>query len=133
MFNYQRRVHFYETDAMGIVHHANYVRFLEEARVAWLGQFSYFKVEKPLEDVNYPVLEVQLEYKNPLEFNDEVIIEVAAQIKGVRLIFDYILHSKSFDKPVAFGKTVHIALCMKTRKPIRLPKEVVDFIAGKEK
>ena len=36
----QHRVAFYETDAMGIVHHSNYVRFFEHARVSWLEQYG---------------------------------------------------------------------------------------------
>ena len=31
-FAYERTINYYETDKMGIVHHSNYIRFLEEAR-----------------------------------------------------------------------------------------------------
>ena len=31
-FTYKRIINYYETDKMGIVHHSNYIRFLEEAR-----------------------------------------------------------------------------------------------------
>ena len=36
MFKYERTINYYETDKMGIVHHSNYIRFLEEARCRWL-------------------------------------------------------------------------------------------------
>ena len=36
MFTYKRRVKFYETDGMRVVHHANYLRYFEEARVEYL-------------------------------------------------------------------------------------------------
>ena len=35
-FTYERKINYYETDKMGIVHHSNYIRFLEEARCRWL-------------------------------------------------------------------------------------------------
>ena len=35
-FTYKRIINYYETDRMGVVHHSNYIRFLEEARCRWL-------------------------------------------------------------------------------------------------
>jgi len=35
-FILKRKINYYETDRMGVVHHSNYIRFLEEARCAWL-------------------------------------------------------------------------------------------------
>lgn len=44
---YSRRVHYYETDQMGIVHHSNYIRWFEEARTAYMDQngIGYADVE----------------------------------------------------------------------------------------
>ena len=33
---YTHRVQYYETDQMGIVHHSNYIRWFEEARIDWM-------------------------------------------------------------------------------------------------
>ena len=38
---YQHTVQYYETDKMGIVHHSNYIRWMEEARVAYLAQLGW--------------------------------------------------------------------------------------------
>lgn len=35
---YERRVFYYETDKMGIMHHSNYIRIFEESRVDFLQQ-----------------------------------------------------------------------------------------------
>ena len=35
-FIFERKINYYETDRMGVVHHSNYIRFLEEARCALL-------------------------------------------------------------------------------------------------
>ena len=37
MVPYDHKVQYYETDGMGIVHHSNYIRWFEEARVDLLG------------------------------------------------------------------------------------------------
>ena len=35
-FVFERKINYYETDRMGIVHHSNYIRFLEETRCEWM-------------------------------------------------------------------------------------------------
>ena len=35
-FIFERKINYYETDKMGVVHHSNYIRYMEEARCAWL-------------------------------------------------------------------------------------------------
>ena len=48
MKKYIHKVNYYETDKMGITHHSNYIRWMEEARIDFLEQigFSYDKLEK---------------------------------------------------------------------------------------
>ena len=48
--------------------------------------------------------------------------------RGARLIFEYQFSTKSFPKPVAFGKTVHVTFDMKTRKAVKLPESVLQFL-----
>ena len=58
MFTYERKINYYETDRMKVVHHSNYIRFLEEARTRWLEELG-IPMEK-LEEQGYtiPTLEV---------------------------------------------------------------------------
>ena len=126
-FSYSRHVHFYETDAMGIIHHGTYVLLFEEARVALLRHYNIIS----LNDINYPVLSLEVKYANPTYFEDEAQISVKPQIQGARLIFEYEMTTKRFPDPVAFGKTIHVAMDMKTRKPIRVPQEIVDLLSLK--
>lgn len=132
-FEYRRLIQFYETDAMGIVHHANYVLMMEEARLMFLRQLHSHREGDILEDINYPVLTCQVDYHKPLEFNQEVIIEFDVSSEGAKLIFDYRFMTKSFPKPVAFGKTVHVAFDMKTRRARKLPAKVLEFLAEQGK
>ena len=105
---------------MGIVHHANYLHFFEDARIELL-RANGFLQERALDQINYPLLESQVSYKKPLYFDDE--IEILAQLTSdqMRLSFHYEIRTKRYPEPAAFGKTVHIAMDMETRKPIRLP------------
>ena len=51
MYIFERKINYYETDKMGVVHHSNYIRFLEEARSRWMESFnlSMEKLEKQIQ------------------------------------------------------------------------------------
>lgn len=71
MFRYKRRVNYYETDQMAIVHNSNYLRYFEEGRIQWLDQigfpYRWFEENKIIS----PVLEINCQYIKPLRFDDE--------------------------------------------------------------
>lgn len=124
---------FYETDAMGIIHHANYVFLMEEARLHFL-RALYGQIDgNYLAELNYPLVSCHVDYKSPLHFNEDVKIDYTVSTEGARLIFDYLLWTKSIDKPCAFGKTVHAAFDMKSRKPVKLPGELLEFLENQGK
>ena len=90
MRDYIHKVQYYETDKMGITHHSNYVRFMEEARVDFFEQIGwpYDRFEK--EGIASPVVSVSLDYKAPTTYPDTIEIEVrVAEFKGVRLTLEY--------------------------------------------
>ena len=91
----EHKVQYYETDGMGIVHHSNYIRWFEEARVDLLEQlgFGYDRIEAA--GYSGPVLEVSCQYKTMSKFGETVSIQAAiTQYNGVRMT----LHYDVFDK-----------------------------------
>lgn len=80
-FVHRVRTRFAETDAMGVVHHAAYLLYLEEARVAYLRSIGhpYDAVRAGERDgggTEFPVLEAWVQYRQPLYFDDEVEISL---------------------------------------------------------
>ena len=71
-FSHDVRVRFAETDAMGIVHHASYLPYLEEARVAYLRAIGHPYHEVRAAGADFAVLEVFVRYLQPLRF-DEIV------------------------------------------------------------
>lgn len=71
----ERKVNYYETDMMGVVHHSNYIRWFEEARISWMeeGGVPYSEVEA--NGIQMPVVGVLCDYKVPAKFGDTVCIE----------------------------------------------------------
>ena len=108
-FRHLVRTRFGETDAMGIVHHASYVLYLEEARVAYLRAVGHPYPSVRAEGVDFAVLEVFVQYRSPLRFDDEVTVHVAlAQASRATFQIGYLLTVD--DEPRATGVTVHGAL-----------------------
>lgn len=109
MSEYLHKVQYYETDKMGVTHHSNYIRWMEEARVAWLDEIglNYAKLESM--GILSPVTGVEGDYKNTTTFDDEVHITVTVrEYSGVKLVVGY--EMTCGDKPVFIGKSSHCFL-----------------------
>ena len=63
-------VKYYECDRMGVTHHSNYVRFMEEARIDWMDQLGYGFERMEAEGVVSPVMAIELAYKRTTTFKD---------------------------------------------------------------
>jgi acyl-CoA thioester hydrolase len=77
-FTHRIRTRFAETDAMGIVHHAAYLPYLEETRVEYLRQLGHPYDEVRRDGINFAVLEVVVQYRRPLEFDELVDVHLRA-------------------------------------------------------
>ena len=87
---YHHKVQYYETDKMGVTHHANYIHWMEEARIDLLDQlgFPFHRLEAM--GVGSPVMSVECRYKAPTTFADDVTVQVwVAQFRNVRIWFSY--------------------------------------------
>lgn len=127
MEKYIHKVNYYETDKMGVTHHSNYVRWMEEARVYFLESigFPYNKLED--DGIISPVIGINCEYKESTTFNDDIEIEVSVkEFKGVRLVIEYIMKNKDTQKLVLKGVSEHCFL-NKSGKLVRLSKEFPEF------
>lgn len=126
---FERKINYYETDRMGIVHHSNYIRFLEEARCYWLEQVGlpYEKMEE--NGIAIPVLGVNLAYKHGVTYGDTILIEMfTKQYNGVKLIVGYNVTDKATGATVVTGDTTHCFTNIE-RKPLNLKKHNPEFSA----
>ena len=127
MYTYIHKVHYYETDKMGITHHSNYIRWIEEARVDFLDHIGYGYAKLEQNGIISPVIGVECQYKHPTTFDDEVEIAVSVEeFKGVRLVIAYRMTNVATGELVLIGKTMHCFTDVKG-KPIILKKHVPEF------
>ena len=93
---YSRRVNYYETDQMAIVHHTNYVRMFEEARLDMMEQcgMPYDEIERM--GIIIPVVDAYARYHSSLRYGDELEVEVnVKKFNGIRLIYDYRIYKRN--------------------------------------
>lgn len=122
MIPYERKAFYYETDQMGIVHHSNYIRWLEESRIDFLSQLGM--EYKDLEEMGIliPVLSVSCNYKKPVFYNETICVPVKlTEFKGVTFTFEYDIMNKETMEQCAFATSSH-CFVNKDMKPLRLKK-----------
>lgn len=87
---YKRKVNYYETDRMEIVHHSNYIRYFEEARIDFMNQIGCGV--KMMEDIGLiiPNVDAYAKYLRSLRFDDTFEVSVTVKkFTGVRMVFEY--------------------------------------------
>ncbi len=108
MRSYLRKINYYETDQMKIVHHSNYIRYFEEARCYFLECINYPYAKLEEEKILSPVLSVSCEYKSPVRYPDEIEIEVMlVELNKVKAAFEYRVIDSNTKKVKAIGRTEH--------------------------
>ncbi len=124
---FERKINYYETDRMGVVHHSNYIRYLEEARCYFLENIGIpFEV---LEEngITIPVLGVNCNYKYHVTFGDTLQIRVfIKEYTGVRMTVGYDVKEKERGKVVIVAETKH-CFTERSLKPINLKKYAPKF------
>ena len=130
-FSHQVRVRFAETDAQAIAHHASYVVWLEEARVAYLAAYAggYQSIRE--QGIEALTTGVHVEYARPAGFDDVLTIWVrCAEIRGARFRYEYVVERGS--ELVASGWTTHATVDATTHRPTRVPAWFVERIVSAE-
>lgn len=124
----QIRVRYGETDQMGVVYHGNYALYLEMGRIEWLRKLgiSYKKMEES--GVMLPVISLTINYKKSASYDD--VIHVKTKLKKIptaKIEFDYEITDEKGDI-LTTASTTLVFIDMKTNKPTRAPKYILDAI-----
>lgn len=129
-YYYERKVNYYETDQMGIVHHSNFIRWMEEARIELLNEIGmpYDKMEEA--GVLIPVLSASCEYRQSFRFGDTFRICVyPVEFNGIKMKLGYKIYNKETGILHAVGETGHCFL-NKDRKIIRMKRDYPELYNG---
>jgi acyl-CoA thioester hydrolase len=126
MMRHEVRVIFGDTDQMGVVYYANYLRYFEGARAAYWRSLG--KSYKDLESwgVALPVVEAHCNYRRPAHYEDLLAVDVrVSELRGASLRFAYQVHRG--DELLADGHTRH-AVIGPDGRPRAVPAALRDAI-----
>ena len=122
-------IRYYETDQMGFVHHSNYLRYFELARIEWIASLglSYQKMEE--RGYLMPVIKANIDFKRPLIFGNSFKVKIQSkEIPKVKfeLTYEIILDE---DIIIAKGSTTLAFLSSNNLKVVRCPKFFSDLFS----
>jgi len=122
IFEWGVRVYFEDTDSGGVVYHANYLKFMERARTEWIRNFGLNQTKLKKEDkVMFVVRKIDIQYKIPARFNDELIVQTNC-IRATNyslMLKQNILRGKEI---ITEGKVEIVCISADFFKPVRIPK-----------
>ena len=120
-YRYIRKAHYHETDMMGMIHHSNYLRWMEEARIAFTDDNGISYTGMEAEGITSPIASLSIEYVSPARFGD--ILEVALCItrySGAVLEISYEITDSAGHRPVVRASTRQGFI--KNGRPVSLKK-----------
>ena len=123
---YRHEVKYYECDRMGITHHSNYIRFMEEARVDWMDQLGFGFDCMEAEGVVSPVVAVECRYRQPTTFKDVIeIVPTVAETTALKLVISYTMTVAG--RTICTGTSTHCF--MENGRPVSLEVRFPEFYA----
>ena len=132
MKSYRKKVQYYETDMMGMAHHANYIRWMEEARIEFLDQLGFPYARMEADGIISPVRAVSCQYKKPCTFGDTLSIAVTVDsFNGVVLTLGYDMTRESDGALICQARSEHVFM-HREGGLLRMKRDMPEFSAALE-
>ncbi|MFY7811226.1 MAG: acyl-CoA thioesterase, partial [Flavobacterium sp.] len=123
----ETRVRYAETDKMGVVYHANYLIYLEIARVEWLRNQGINYKDLEDEGIALPVVNINIDYKKSAKYDDLLtVVTSLIYYKGVKVIFESKIYNQD-QKLLTEARVTLVFVNIKTGRPIA-PNQNIDIV-----
>jgi acyl-CoA thioester hydrolase len=130
-------IQFYDVDAMRVVWHGNYVKYIEDARCQLLRQFNYDYND--MEDSGYfwPIVDMRLKYVKSAEFGDKIRVEATLVEYETRLKISYRIFNADTNQLLTKAYTVQVAVGIESKEmlfesPDILLKKLAPFLTDED-
>ena len=128
MIPYVHEVKYYECDRMGVTHHSNYIRFMEEARVYVQDQLGYGFEKMEAEGVVSPVTALSCEFKKTTTFKDKIEVQLKVKEQSpLKITFSYVM--KVGDAVVCKGTSTHCFIDTASGRPVVMQERWPELFA----
>ncbi|MDR1669050.1 MAG: acyl-CoA thioesterase [Oscillospiraceae bacterium] len=125
---YRRKTNYYETDQMGIIHHAHYIHWFEEARVDFMEQMGYGYRNAMAAGLDFALLSAHCEYKSMTRFGETVLIQTdITELTPVRMTVTYAVTDAETGALRVTGYTKHCYYDARKQRPVSLKKVLPDL------
>lgn len=125
---YMRKANFYETDQMGIIHHANYIHWFEEARVDFMEQIGFGYDKAANGGIDIALLGISCEYKAMVRFGDTVFIDVTiTSLTPTKMTVQYRICDAITGKLCTTGESRHFFYDGVKKRPTSLKKALPEL------
>ena len=130
MITVKEKVRFVETDMMGVVHHSNYFRWFEIARVEYLKRTGIELLDLIDDGILFPITETNCTYISPARFGDDILIETELkEFSKAKLIFTYKVIKESDGTTLARAQTKNVFTNL-DKGIIRLPGKYYERLTS---
>ena len=125
---YLRFAQFYETDAMGIIYHANYIHWMEEARIDMMDQLGWPYQRVHDAGLDFGVTEVHCNHRGMVRFGDTVAVQAAiTRLTPAKMEVGYRITDAKTGELRAEGSTGHFFFDMAEQKPVALKRVLPEL------
>jgi acyl-CoA thioester hydrolase len=108
------RTQFYDLDPMKIVWHGNYLRYLEQARAALLGEIGYGYREMEASGFAWPIVDLSIKYVRPLRLGQDFVVRATLTEYENRICIVYRVFDAVSREVLTKARTVQLAVSIKT-------------------
>lgn len=130
-FNITTRVYYEDTDAGGIVYHANYIKFMERARTDWLRQFGVSQQNLFEQSIGFVVIDMQIKFKASAKLDDLLKIDCQLiKLSKASLVLQQTVKKQNQTLVVAQVKIACVNTS--TNKPHAIPAEIIKEISSEQ-
>lgn len=123
------RVYFEDTDAGGIVYHANFFKFAERARTEWLRLIGFEQSHlMETQGVTFVMRRAEIEYHKPVKLDDVIMVETSLQAQG-RTSITMLQNVRCRDELMASISVVLVCV-NRSMRPVRFPEPIMSAFAA---
>ena len=127
MFIYEKVVPFYDVDSMRVVYHGNYIKYLDEARCAFLEKKNLTYTQMEELGIAFPIVQLKVKYIKPSKFNDILEVLVSLDSFDNFLTFKYEIRNKETKEKICKAETKQMCVDVTKKESLfEIPQEIVS-------
>lgn len=105
---YEHHTKYHETDQQGVIHHSNYFKWMEDARMNLMEQIGLGYKQMEAMEIMSPVLSLSIDYRSAVKFDDTVVVDMKlVSYDGYKMEIAYRIYDKATGEDRAVAKSRH--------------------------